>query len=279
MIEKNLREDITIREIAKGIGFSYYYYNHLFKAITGVSPSTYLNQRRLADSVNLLMTSDKKILDIALVYGYSSSEAYSRAFVRIFNQTPSSVRKEGLVNGEYMLKPLVEGEALTEGYVPYRESELVELEEIQLVGLSFYYDFNSNKNDLTDQYNHLISEIKKIKGVKYPWQMYQMQYWFEHQKSDSVYIYIAVEVEYYDTIPFYLTQKRIPQGQYLKFYHKGLANQVSKTYNYIYKEWLPRTDYRLPYNFCFEHYGKESLGPYNPNSVSEIYIPVKKGEA
>jgi AraC family transcriptional regulator len=276
MIESNLKSDLSMNEIASSVGFSYYYYSRLFKAITGISPSTYMNQRKIADSVEMLMTTDKKIIDVALMYGYGSPEAYTRAFTRIFDQAPTDVRKQGLIYGERMLNPLEEGETFGEESQPFRKPEIVELEGIHLVGLSFYYDFATNKNDLTEQYNYLVSCVSKLEGVKQPIKMYQMQYWFDNQKSDSVYFFIAVEAEKNCQLPIQLISKTIPAGKYLKFYHKGLANQVSKTYDYIYREWLPRTEYQLPFNYNFEYYGKESLGPYHPDSISEIYIPVRE---
>ncbi len=42
---------------------------------------------------------------------------------------------------------------------------------------------------------------------------------------------------------------------------------------YMYEEWLPATDKKLPGRFNFEHDGKEHQGSYNKNAVSEIFIP------
>ena len=61
---------------------------------------------------------------------------------------------------------------------------------------------------------------------------------------------------------------------YIKFIHKGLSSKVGYTYQYIYTEWLPETDYKLSYLFNFEYYGEAHKGPFNEESETEIYIPV-----
>ena len=71
------------------------------------------------------------------------------------------------------------------------------------------------------------------------------------------------------------TAKILPKQTYLRFFHHGLANKVGYTYKYIYETWLPDTEYKLPHLYNFEYYGDGHKGPYNEDSVSEIYIPVK----
>lgn len=273
-IEANLCSTMTTMDIAKNTGFSYYYFNHLFKAITGISPSHYMSQRKLAHSIEMLMSSNRKIIDIALDYGYGSPEAYTRAFSRCLSQSPTDVRKHGLTHGDRLLPPLSQIDLLQPMQQPIRQPDLVTLEPLYLAGIPFYYDL-TQKNDLSSQWSNLIDVLPCLPGLKQPPSFYQMQLWFPDQSLDSIYFYIAVEIEKDSHIPIQLTAKIIPPQTYLKFYHKGLSNQVGHTYRYIYEEWLPQTDYLLPHFYNFEYYGEEHLGPYNPNSISEIYIPVE----
>lgn len=274
-MENHLRSTLTVTEVAEQIGFSSYYFSHLFKAVTGISPSVYLGQRKLADSVELLMTTDKKIIDIAFIFGYSSSEEFSRAFSKNFKQTPTEVRKQGLKKGELMMRRLNENHTLAKSLKPFRTPELVSMDDLYLAGISFYFDFSIGKNDLYEQWTNLTTHLEHIPYVPDSPSFYQMQMWFEEQSAETIYFYIAVGVDKEGELPIQMSYKKIPKGKYLRFYHKGLANQVGETYQYIYEEWLPRTEYKLAHHFNFEYYGDENLGPYNPESITEIYIPVE----
>lgn len=274
LIEANLQSNLTVDQVADQIGFSYYYFSHLFKAVTGISPSTYMNQRRIADSVIALMTTKKKIIDIALNYGYGSPEAYSRAFSKCFSQSPSDVRKQGLIHGDRMMAALEESQSLISGHKPYRSPDLITLDDLHLAGISFYYDLASGKNDLSDQWANLMDHVEDLPGLVDPPAFYQMQLWFPTQSPNTVYFYVAAKILKDSPVPIQMTAKTIPGQDYLRFYHKGLANRVGETYRFIYEEWLPGSDYKLPHLYNFEYYGPESLGPYNPSSITEIYIPI-----
>lgn len=90
-IEENLKENLTIDIIADQIGYSKYYLNRLFSIYTGISIMDYVRKRRLNASMAELIT-DKRIVDIALDYNYSSERSFSRAFTKEFGESPSHYR-------------------------------------------------------------------------------------------------------------------------------------------------------------------------------------------
>ena len=273
-IEKRLRSKISVLDIANDLGFSFYYYSRLFKSITGHSPKSYILARQMTESAQELLETDKRIIDIALDYGFGSAEAYTRAFFKMMHQNPSDVRREGTIARRLLMQPITGSTLKKNAHVLDKEPEIVFLETIKLVGISFYYDL-SLKNDLSEQWSMLTENLETIPNVKKPLEFYQMQFWFPDQDTDSLFFYVAVAVSDIQELPIQMTAKVIPAQTYYKFRHKGLANEVGHTYRYIYEEWLPATDKKLPGHFNFEYYGKENLGPYNENSISEIYIPAQ----
>jgi predicted transcriptional regulator YdeE len=50
---------------------------------------------------------------------------------------------------------------------------------------------------------------------------------------------------------------------------------IGETYDMIYKEWLPQSDYEHAYTSEYELY-PPTFNPDDPDSQFEIYIPVKK---
>ena len=65
---------ITIQDIATNAGFSTDYFNKLFLSHTGFTVMAYVNYLRLKRASELLRTTDKSILSIALEVGYDSHE-------------------------------------------------------------------------------------------------------------------------------------------------------------------------------------------------------------
>lgn len=63
--------------------------------LCGFSIAEYIRCRRLALAGSELVSTDKKIIDIALKYGYDSPDSFTRSFTRFHGVTPTAVRKSG----------------------------------------------------------------------------------------------------------------------------------------------------------------------------------------
>ncbi|KAB2451769.1 helix-turn-helix transcriptional regulator [Bacillus sp. CH126_4D] len=86
-IESNLNEEFSLNALSHYMGYSPYYCSFRFHQVTGISIRRYILLRRLYLSTEDLKN-DRKIIDIALDYDYSSQEAYSRAFKTVFGMNP-----------------------------------------------------------------------------------------------------------------------------------------------------------------------------------------------
>jgi AraC-like DNA-binding protein len=86
-IEEHLSKTFSLDELAKYIGYSPYYCSFKFHQVTGISIRRYVLLRKLYLSTEDLVNG-KKVIDIAFEYGYSSQEAYSRAFKTVFGVSP-----------------------------------------------------------------------------------------------------------------------------------------------------------------------------------------------
>ena len=94
-IEDNLLEEIDYDEVAKSAHSSTYHFQKLFHMMTGFTLGEYIRNRRLTLAAQELSLSDMKITDIAFKYGYSTSEAFTKAFYRMHKITPSAAKEEG----------------------------------------------------------------------------------------------------------------------------------------------------------------------------------------
>ena len=87
-------EALTLSFLCRSLGYSEFYTTRKFKEISGMQFRDYLRLRKLAFALKEVRDSDKSFLDIALDYGFSSNEAFTRAFKRTYGMTPSEYRKK-----------------------------------------------------------------------------------------------------------------------------------------------------------------------------------------
>ncbi|MCB5235570.1 AraC family transcriptional regulator [Niallia circulans] len=94
-IEENLEEEIDYKQLAKIAYCSEFHFSRMFASISGISLSEYIRRRRLTLAAFELQKSDKRILEIANMYGYESADAFSRAFKKLHGIKPSECRQQG----------------------------------------------------------------------------------------------------------------------------------------------------------------------------------------
>ncbi len=87
-------EGLTLKQLAQKTGYSEFYTSRKFREISGMQFRDYLRYRRLAFALKDIRDTDAGILDIAVRYGFSSHEAFTRAFREAYGITPSEYRKK-----------------------------------------------------------------------------------------------------------------------------------------------------------------------------------------
>ena len=92
-IKAHQDEFLTLNALADQLGYSEFYTARKFKAISGMVFRDYLRRRKLAFALKEVRDSEKGILEIALDYGFSSHEAFTRAFKSLYGITPSDYRR------------------------------------------------------------------------------------------------------------------------------------------------------------------------------------------
>jgi AraC family transcriptional regulator len=83
----------------------------------------------------------------------------------------------------------------------------------------------------------------------------------------------AVEVSNFDKVPEDMNTYTLVGGLYAVFHYKGLSTDPS-IFRYIYREWLPNSNYVLDQRPHFEVLGPRYKNN-DPNSEEEIWVPVK----
>ncbi|MGN1403817.1 MAG: AraC family transcriptional regulator [Ruminococcus sp.] len=98
-MDANFSQDITLEQIAGLSGVSVQHFCRCFKERMDMRPMEYLARRRVAESKNLLLHTEKSISEIAEEVGYHGATYFGMVFRRYEGMPPSAFRKsKGLLN-------------------------------------------------------------------------------------------------------------------------------------------------------------------------------------
>lgn len=92
-IEEHIAGDIMLQELADYCYVSVSSLQKTFKYVFRVSVKEYILRRRFSCAAKDLLQTNDSILDIALNFGYSNAESFTRGFRKIWGITPSEYRK------------------------------------------------------------------------------------------------------------------------------------------------------------------------------------------
>lgn len=95
-IEDHLTEELDYGDIAAQANYSSFYFQRVFGILCECTLGEYIRKRRLTLAGSELASSDVKVIDIALKYGYDSPESFGRAFTRFHGITPVQAKADSV---------------------------------------------------------------------------------------------------------------------------------------------------------------------------------------
>lgn len=175
-IKKNDSESLSLSYLSKKSGYSEFYISKKFKEISGMQFRDYLRYRRLAFALKELRDTEDGILDIALRYGFSSHEAFTRSFKEAYGITPSEYRRHpGPVVLRTIIKPFdcylseigamnmkSTNQEIKTYFVTIPAHKFLHIKNYESIG---YWDFWQKQNLIPGQdYNTICGLLDSIKG-------------------------------------------------------------------------------------------------------------------
>ena len=91
-LEKNVMEKIDYKKAAKILGTNLYTTEQLFKLLTGITMKEYVRLRKLTLAAKDLRE-QRKVIDVALTYGYSNPASFTRSFTNFHHITPRQAKQ------------------------------------------------------------------------------------------------------------------------------------------------------------------------------------------
>lgn len=93
-IEAHLSDEkIDLDTVADAVHYSKYHLHRIFSDTVQLTIHDYVQRRQITEAAKLLTFSDKAIIDISILAGYDSQQAFSNVFKAMYKQSPLEFRK------------------------------------------------------------------------------------------------------------------------------------------------------------------------------------------
>lgn len=270
-IEANLDARIDLALLAKKSALSKYHFHRIFKAISGQQPLKYVEKRRLARAADELLTTDRRIVDIAFEFGFGSHESFIRAFKKTFGLPPSQFRKhkphiaiqDKLRIGALDLK-LIHGGAIPNPTILHKPA-------FRIAGLAYAGRDTAMIDRLWERF---WQRFEKQRDRVVANQFLGACFHDIDMRNNEVFEYYAgFELVGRKHIPGSMTSIMIADNDYAMFTHKGPVNRIEQTYDQIYGHWLPLSEYKPMMDLDIIVIDQRFAGLEEKNEI-DILIPV-----
>lgn len=91
-IEHNLNDKLELDIVAAALYYSKFHLHRIFTKVVGLTIHDYSKRRQLTEAAKLLVFSAKPIIEIALISGYESQQAFTDIFKAMYKTTPAEFR-------------------------------------------------------------------------------------------------------------------------------------------------------------------------------------------
>lgn len=158
------------------------------------------------------------------------------------------------------------------------EAKIITLTEKNLVGMRVETSIsNFASPELWQTFMPRRKEIEGlIDGAYYSMQVYPKGFQMKDFTPATLFEYwAAIEVENELPLPSGMESFVLPGGTYAVFIHRGPMSTFRQTLGYIHNQWLPNSEFELDDRPHFELLGDSYLGPNNPDSEEEVWVPIR----
>lgn len=257
-IEDNLRQEHSPERLSKVAALSPFYFQRLFTRLVKRPVNEYVKMRRLARACETLEDKSKRILDIALNYGFNSHEHFTKTFKNAFGITPEEYR-----NNPVHLNQVIKPELLL-NYIMIDEN-------VPLITDDIVIEITRRKLALPENYVGISGKVSvdqatfgETTGISGPGQIWdnlhkqkstlscllpggtELGASMMSEENDGTFIYFAGALTYNNApVPSGLTTWQLPAGEYVvcqfeaENFAKLRTSAIDKALKYLFETWLP----------------------------------------
>ncbi|WP_462412874.1 AraC family transcriptional regulator [Neobacillus sp. Marseille-QA0830] len=285
-IDEHIREDLKPENLAKMVGYSPYHFYRLFQKHIGYTLMDYVLKRKLQFALHELING-KKVIEIAMDYGFETHSGFTKAFKKCFGSPPSLYKLHCPLSlpqkpDLWRIHQKSLGGIVMQPKIVNRPSFWVAGKTFDgyISNISYTRDEPAywNARGLTDGAveTMLYECVKPRKHGEYCINL-------QSNETDGGFLYLfSVEFEEQNELPDELTSFQIPAATYAVFKTPAVIPDqfvpaIKGTWQYILEDWLPQSSYEVDEAaFDFEYYDENCHYWDFEKIYMEIHIPIKK---
>jgi AraC family transcriptional regulator len=263
--------DVELERAARIAGCSSFAFQRIFSYLADVPVAEYIRRRRLSLAAMELASTDTKVIDVAMKWGYSNPVSFARAFTQMEGVKPSEVRKGGNVLRNY---PRILFQMTVKGAVPM-EYRIEKKDRMRLIGVRKRIDCTDGNNFVEiprfwdDVENSDVSKAI-MKGNDIP-SLACLGVCADGDADGFDYWIAAGSTK---PIPSDLEELILAPATYAVFPCVGsIPSALQALWRRVFSEWFPQSGY-VPEGAQIEWYGEGDAK--RSDYRSEIWIAVKK---
>jgi len=281
-IDENINGEINAGILAARAGFSEYHFCHVFRWCIGYSVMEYVRNRKLAFATAQL-SENRKVIDIAMDYGFETHSGFTKAFKRYFGCPPEVYRR----HANYKLPARISLAQMKNYNVGgiVMEPIIKTMPVIKIAGyvIKTKNVEGENSTDIPAFWEAYMSDgrSEKLHGESFVKKHAEYGACFSADENTGEFNYvIGLEIKDDASIPSEYHTCEIPEATYAVFStplssDEDFVDSIQGTWQFIFNSWFPSSGYEYAPNCVdFELYDERCMT--ETGKVCEIWIPVVK---
>lgn len=269
-IEDHLTDPICIEDISTHVNYSLYHFSRVFNAVVMISPYTYLMRRRITEAANQVISTKRRLTDIAMDFGFQSSEVFSRSFRRLFNATPSQLRKGKYIDSR-MLLPCIREDQLQNwqyyGSIPLQKDKWQSCHA---------FGIQNRTDDPGSSLEQLQSELQEQYAPSQKQIGLSVLYFPDQWENQGNYIFNGfLTSQTPNNLPPWFVEKYIPKQLAISTKSSLPIGDIPAFLAYLSAVWFPISSFLPVYSsvICMHQDSKTSVKLYIPvNNKQDIHV-------
>lgn len=281
-IEDNIKTNLTPELIASRCGYSVFHFCRVFAIEKDITLMEYVKKRKLALAA-IDMFNGKRIIDIAMEYGFDTHNGFSKAFKKEYGFSPTQYikRMEGYFAKESILK--------IGGYI--MNPNIVTKPAFKVVGYGIKTNISNGSytKDVASFWSNYEGENleTKLYSTLNPPKHGEIGLCIPCQGEDEGAIYLlGVMVENFENATEDMIKVEVPEATYAVFTTPPVDTTrednpdefpgvIRNTWKYIFEKWFKDNDYVFDESkMDFEFYDERCH--WRKDTVMDIYVPIIK---
>jgi len=221
-IESDL-EYVSIEDLIKTSGYSYYHFHRIFKAYTGESLKKYIKRLQLEKALHKMQIDNQNITQLAIEAGFNMSSSFNKAFKMMFDTNPTTYKRKLL--------------SQRENYADIEPIKQINIKPIEVYSIRH----RGKYEDANKTWDEMIAFASKHKLFNKNFGAYGITY-DNPDITDSqrlrydICVTKTKNIQLEEESPIQI--KYLDGGKYTVFLHKGDPKGLIDVYNSIFGKWL-----------------------------------------